>query len=155
MATLSRATSLESNGSDPKMETLGASSAEAKDPGSPMEQQTSSKSSPPSHTLLSTSPSHTRKGRFADPSAPTCGNISRASLSMPPPATKPASRVRPGIASVPSASLDVDGAQDEAGESAAVDELHKTSSVASQTSAPETVSCSSAHHDSPLMRLHK
>ena len=97
----------------------------------------------PSHSLLSSSPNSNisnRKSRFAD-AGTVGGNVGRASLSMPPPATKPSSIYRPATARLPSSLVNttgvgesasgVDGTKDAAilSEYGATAELQRTVSV--------------------------
>ena len=98
------------------------------------------KSRTPSHSLLSSSPSSSslnRKGRFAD--AGTSGvNVGRASISMPPPATKPSSVYRPSNNRYPSAnvtsiengsnrgSIDIAPSSKSSNESAIIDDMERT-----------------------------
>lgn len=97
----------------------------------------------PSHSLLSTSSDTalpSRKSRFADPGT-AGGNIGRASVSMPPPATKPSSIYRPANSRLPVTTLNatetkeegstIDGAREgqALSDSAAFEELHKTASL--------------------------
>ena len=97
----------------------------------------------PSHSLLSTSPNSAtsnRKSRFAE-AGTAGGNVGRASLSMPPPATKPSSVYRPATARLPSNVINaigvceseggVDGTKDAdslSGDLGAMAELQKTAS---------------------------
>ena len=97
----------------------------------------------PSHSLLS-APSNvalpSRKSRFADVGA-VGGDIGRASISMPPPTTKPSSIYRPASSRRPTtlpSTMDfkdgetvLDGAADEnsVGDSAVLEDLEKTTSL--------------------------
>lgn len=111
-----------------------------------------------SHSLLS-APQNTappsRKSRFAD--AGTTGtNVARASISMPPPTTKPSSMYKPSTVRRPSAmqnamsikeaEASLDGTREEmtVGESNGLDELEKT------TSLPGTQSASASEPHSPV-----
>ena len=97
----------------------------------------------PSHSLLSTSPNNStsnRKSRFAD-AGTVGGSVGRASLSMPPPSTKPSSIYRPATARLPSnlvnsagmgeTGFGMDGSKetDFPGDSGAVLDLQRTASV--------------------------
>ena len=107
----------------------------------------------PSHSLLS-APNNaalpSRKSRFADVGT-TGGNIGRASISMPPPATKPSSIYRPASSRRPtnlSSAMDfkegetgLDGTIEESvvGDSALLQDLVKTTSLpGATTSEPDT-----------------
>lgn len=116
MTSPSRTISQESGASSPIFQTDNGESSDQKttdgtktpSPHSPKESRPLGiKSRTPSHSLLSSSPSSSslnRKGRFAD--AGTTGlNVGRASLSMPPPATKPSSIYRPSSTRYPSTTL--------------------------------------------------
>ena len=149
MSTLSRTASLESTDSTSKVQPEPSSTVK---PPSPPGRSLASTGRTLSHSLLSTSPSNTipsRKSRFADAGS-VGGNIGRASLSMPPPASKSSSVNKPGharhstsspIAESIDMSFSVDGAKDDQSfvESAAMEELQKSVSTVSHTSAPEAI----------------
>ena len=116
MASLSRTTSHESTVSSLALETSSGeigqqeaapdpTSASANDPSdSSKGPSTAAKPRTPSHSLLTNSPSSNaanRKSRFADVGT-VGGNVNRASISMPPPATKPSVTYRPSTSRRPS-----------------------------------------------------
>ena len=154
MSALSRTASLESTESASKIRD-GSPKASSMTSASPTERSLASTGRTLSHSLLSTSPSNampSRKSRFAD-AGPVGGNVSRASLSMPPPSTKPSSLHKQSHARHPSTTSpitessdidpDVDGTNDTRDErnpveSAAMEELQKSFSAVSHVSAPET-----------------
>ena len=110
----------------------------------------------PSHSLLS-APNNaalqSRKSRFADVGT-VGGNIGRASISMPPPVTKPSSIYRPASSRRPTnlpsamdsregdAGLDSTGEESAGGDAAALQDLEKTTSLPGSqgTFAPESSS---------------
>ena len=94
----------------PMVEPVNRDAAEVPKPPSPDNPETrpghslSTTGRTPSHSLLSSSPNgatSNRKSRFAD-TGTVGGHVGRASLSMPPPATKPSSIYRPATARLPS-----------------------------------------------------
>ena len=104
----------------------------------------------PSHSLLSTSstpPLANRKSRFVDVGT-TSANIGRASISMPPPITKPSSTYKPSASRIPSTAMAInnDGGTDRTAdaliekntvdEAAGSDDLEKTPSVVGQQPHP-------------------
>ena len=114
-----------------------------------------------SHSLLSTpnnAASSSRKGRFADVGT-IGGNIGRASISMPPPATKPSSIYRPASSRRPtnlSSAMDpregetgLDGTIEESvvGDPAVLQDLEKTTSLPGSQGVP------SSDQHSPLAPL--
>ena len=116
MASLSRTTSYESavssqtsemdSGETGRQESVpDSTNASANDPpDSSKGPSTTAKQRTPSHSLLTNSASSTsinRKSRFADVGT-VGGNVNRASISMPPPATKPSSTYRPSTSRRPS-----------------------------------------------------
>ena len=152
MASLSHKASTESTASYPMSQggSVNGDAADISNPPSPgkadgtrAEKSLGATGRVPSHSLLSNSPNNaapTRKSRFAD--AGTVGaNVGRASLSMPPPATKPSSIYRPANSRLPSnlvnstgtreASIGMDGAKDtgSSSDSAAMEELQRTASL--------------------------
>ena len=146
MATLSRTTSKESTCSSTRINE-GSCNFNVVSPTSPKDHSFTPIDPTSSYSLLSTSPSDSnssRKGRFAD--ADTIrSNVDRASLSMPPPASKLSSLNRPGHARQKSTSLhsmesnvnDVPKAEQSLAGSAAMEELQKSISAVSHVSAPE------------------
>ena len=115
----------------------------------------------PSHSLLS-APNNaalpSRKSRFADVGT-VGGNIGRASISMPPPVTKPSSIYRPASSRRPTnlpsamnpregdAGLDGTGEESVVGDAAALQDLEKT------TSLPGTQGSLAPESNSPLVPL--
>ena len=160
MATLSRTTSRESATSNQGSRTGSVNSdsqeraAEKSVPPSPNistkpEPSLASAGRVPSHSLLSTpqnAAAPNRKSRFADVGT-IGGNIGRANIAMPPPATKPSSTYKPSAVRRPSAmqnamdlretEIEMDGVKEEvpAGDTAGLQELEKTTSLPSSQSA--------------------
>ena len=144
MASLSRATSQESTGKTSE----GSCNVNELRPPSPIDQSSTPVSRTSPRYLLSTSPSESdpsRKGRFADADTDN-GKVERASISMPPPASKLHSLNRPDHAWQKSMSPHVaesngvfEAARNDqtSSESAAKEELRKSISTASHVSAPE------------------
>ena len=102
----------------------------------------------PSHSLLSTSSIPllpNRKGRFADVGT-SSANVERASISMPPPVTKPSSTYKPTASRTPSATMassdtvgtnhSVDGPTERTTGAVEPDDVEKTPSVAGQQPHP-------------------
>ena len=143
MASLSRTTSYESAVSSQTSEVHSGESGRQEtvpDPNEPLDSpgpSTGPKARTPSHSLLNNSASSatSRKSRFADVGT-VGGNVNRASISMPPPATKPSS-YRPSTSRRPSSILsgsenhpiaaDTDVSTRETGDDSAIlDDVEKT-----------------------------
>ena len=162
MAGLSHKVSMESAASNPTSQagSVNGDAAELSNPPSPgkpdgttSEKWLAATGRSPSHTLLSTSPNtamSSRKSRFADVGA-VGGSVGRASLSMPPPQSKPSSIYRPSAARLPSNLVNAtgvaelvngtDGAKDAdptSSDYGAMAELQKTASLPATQSGMET-----------------
>lgn len=129
--------------------TIDISQSSVLDPSSPIKTESSKAarskgtwSRALSHSLLSTLPNSgvtSRKGRFADPG--TTGAVGRASISMPPPVTKPSSTYKPSAIRRPSTlivhddKLDLDGTAEHMtdgnaiNQSTMIEDLDKTPSM--------------------------
>ena len=133
MASLPRQDSLDSNLSRKTSERVlvNGDSTEAGDPPTTNERSTSTGSKASSHSLMQDSANNStssRKSRFAD-AGTVGGTVGRASLSMPPPASKPSSRYRPSATRQPHS----------------LTNAYNTTDVASGTQKHETTNSSEPH----------
>ena len=166
MATVSRTTSRESAASNQRSRngTVNSDSQErAAEISGPPSPTSATKPGPslasagrvPSHSLLSAPQNAAlpnRKSRFADVGT-IGGNIGRASISMPPPATKPSSIYRPSTVRRPTAMQNtmeggMDGIEEGkvSGDTSGMEDLEKTRST---TSLPGSQGASASEQHSP------